>query len=81
MLAVAAPLAVGCSESGCNGLNAYDTNCAGRRGDSWQVLDVAYLTDPDSNYTFGYVQLYWSWTCGTNWARYVCQHASNCPTL
>jgi hypothetical protein len=71
----------GCSGTGCDGRDAYTTDCAGQSWDSWWVLDVAYLTDPNTGYAFGYVQLWWSGTCGTNWARYVCLHGSNCPTV
>lgn len=70
-----------CSGTGCDQKNPYATGCAGG-GASYRVLAVAYLIDPTTGYTFGHVQLWWSDTCQTNWARYVCdQPPSSCPQL
>lgn len=70
-----------CSGTGCDQKNPYATGCAGGVA-SYRVLAVAYLIDPRTGYTFGHIQLWWSNTCQTNWARYVCdQPLSSCPTL
>lgn len=68
-----------CSKTDCDNRNPYTTGCAGA-GASYRVLAVAYLTDPNTGYQFGRLQLWWSISCQTNWARYVCTQAS-CPSL
>lgn len=70
-----------CSGTDCDQKNPYATGCAGGRA-SYRVLAVAYLIDPTTGYTFGHAQLWFSDTCQTNWARYVCdQPPSSCPQL
>lgn len=70
-----------CSQEQCNGTNPYATRCAGQ-GASYRVLDMAYLRDLRTGRTFGYVQLWFSATCQTNWARYVClSDPTTCPTV
>lgn len=54
-----------CSQTGCDGLDPYDSGCAGGTA-SYYVAAMAYLPNG-----VGYVQLWWSNTCQTNWARTV----------
>ncbi len=61
-----------CSGTGCNGQNPYNTYCAGQSWDSWWVVSGAYISYPFyTHHAVGYVQLWWSQTCQTNWARVV----------
>ncbi len=62
------PLA-SCSGSHCNGADAYSSGCAGNNTSYW-VVDSVPVTWQRVNY--GWVQLWYSGTCGTNWARYAC---------
>ena len=57
--------------SGCDGKDPYLTGCAGN-GASYGVILSANVTDSHGNYG-GYVQLWWSKTCQTNWTRVVGQ--------
>jgi hypothetical protein len=70
-----------CSKTGCNGLDPYSTYCAGQSWDSWWVVDSV----PVSNWQHvrvGWLQLWWSRTCQTNWSRFVCTAAaSSCPYM
>ena len=70
-----------CSRTGCNGLDPYRTYCAGQSWDSWWVVDSV----PVSNWQHvrvGWLQLWWSRTCQTNWSRFVCtEAASACPYI
>lgn len=67
----------GCSKSNCNGRNPYITNCAGQPYDSWWVVDSVPMYYKGVNR--GWVQLWWSQTCQTNWARYACSSAGCYP--
>jgi hypothetical protein len=62
-----------CSGQGCNFTNPYTTECAGQSWDSWWVVLSGYLRDSHGNLG-GYVQLWWSATCQTNWTRIVSYH-------
>jgi hypothetical protein len=62
-----------CSGQGCNFTNPYTTDCAGQSWDSWWVVLSGYLRDSHGN-VGGYVQLWWSATCQTNWTRVVSYH-------
>jgi hypothetical protein len=62
-----------CFEQGCNFTNPYATECAGQSWDSWWVVLSGYLRDSHGNIG-GYVQLWWSATCQTNWTRVVSYH-------
>lgn len=70
-----------CSKTGCNGLDPYNTYCAGQSWDSWWVVDSV----PVYNWQHarvGWLQLWWSKTCQTNWSRFVCTEAvSACPYI
>jgi hypothetical protein len=59
-----------CVGQGCNFTNPYATECAGQSWDSWWVVLSGYLRDNHGNIG-GYVQLWWSATCQTNWTRIV----------
>ena len=61
-----------CSGTGCNGSNPYTTLCAGQWWDSWGVLMTTPIKD-NNNRVGGYIQLWWSDTCQTNWTRLVAQ--------
>jgi uncharacterized protein DUF2690 len=69
-----------CSGEGCNGSDPYATRCAGN-GTSYRVVDSV----PVVNIFFdkvGYVQLWYSDTCGTNWSRFLCTvSTSHCPFI
>lgn len=71
----------GCSGTGCNGRDPYATDCAGQNWDSWWVADSV----PVYNWQrarVGWLQLWYSGTCGTNWSRFVCTvSASSCPFI
>lgn len=58
-----------CSGIRCNGTNPYSTGCAGT-GTSYWVVDSVPVIIGGRNY--GWTQLWYSGTCGTNWARYAC---------
>lgn len=62
-----------CSRQGCNFTNPYSTDCAGQSWDSWWVVLSSYLRDSHGTIG-GYVQLWWSATCQTNWTRVVSYH-------
>jgi hypothetical protein len=62
-----------CFGKGCNFTNPYTTDCAGQSWDSWWVVLSGYLRDSHDN-VGGYVQLWWSATCQTNWTRVVSYH-------
>lgn len=55
-----------CSGYNCDGKNPYSMGCAV----SYGVIDMSYIYD-NSGKNIGYVQLWWSNTCQTNWARVV----------
>lgn len=59
-----------CWESTCNGTDPYAIGCAGVTGAHWGVLLSTYIRD-SSNTIIGYVQLWYSNSCDTNWARTV----------
>lgn len=65
-----------CSQTHCNGTNPYTTGCAGT-GASYWVVDSVPLSYQGINH--GWIQLWYSGTCGTNWARYAC--ASSCEPV
>ena len=69
-----------CSGNGCNGRDPYATGCAGGWA-SWGVVDSV----PVYNWQrakVGYLQLWYSWTCGTNWSRFLCTaRALPCPFI
>ncbi|KAB8139952.1 DUF2690 domain-containing protein [Chloroflexia bacterium SDU3-3] len=56
----------GCSGYGCDGKYAYSVGCTV----SYRVVNMSYIYDGAGN-NIGYVQLWWSDTCQTNWARVV----------
>ncbi len=60
---------VPCAGEQCNGTDPYTTGCAGSAA-SYGVVDSVPVLWQGVN--FGWVQLWFSRTCGTNWARYVC---------
>jgi hypothetical protein len=65
-----------CSGTGCNGKDPYVMHCAGQSWDSWYVV----LTKPvlsQENQPIGYIQLWYSNTCKTNWTRLVVQVSHN----
>lgn len=64
-----AALAASCSGYGCDGKDPYATGCAGA-GASYRVIDMRYVYN-EYRSIVGYVQLWWSDTCKTNWARAV----------
>lgn len=67
-----------CSQDGCNGYDPYDTGCAGNDA-SYRVVDSVPLYDW-SRARVGYLQLWYSDTCRTNWARFTCTtYTSHCP--
>lgn len=66
-VALAAP---GCTGTGCNGKDPYVMKCAGS-GASYGVVATAKIYNPVTKAELGYVQLWWSYTCKTNWARTV----------
>lgn len=69
-----------CAGDGCDGFDPYATRCAGS-GASYRVVDSVPAEDIFAA-RVGYLQLWYSDTCGTNWSRYVCTvSASNCPTV
>jgi hypothetical protein len=51
-----------------NGNDAYAMGCAGGNA-RYGVVAMKYLYY--KGYSVGYVQLWYSWTCGTNWSRLV----------
>ena len=62
--------AASCYRASCNNRDPYVTGCAGG-GASWRVLDMRYIYHYATGANIGYVQLWWSDTCQTNWARVV----------
>lgn len=63
-----------CSGVGCDGTNPYATFCAGQSWDQWRVLaSTPVKADDGGSAIIGYVQLWRSTTCATNWARLVIQ--------
>lgn len=68
-----AAFAATCKGTGCNGSDPYSTGCAGT-GASYYVAATTPLikdsTGVRSN-SYGYIQLWWSNTCSTNWTRMV----------
>jgi hypothetical protein len=68
-----AALAATCSGTGCDASDPYSTGCAGS-GASYYVAETTPLikesTGVASN-SYGYIQLWWSNTCDTNWTRMV----------
>lgn len=76
------PLAVdppNCSGNGCNNQNPYVTFCAGQSWDSWWVVTSSNIYYKGA-YT-GYLQLWYSQTCGTNWGRVVPQVPYSAPAV
>src|SRR6266851_5327209 len=67
-----------CSGSHCNNSDSYSTGCAGN-GVSYRVVDSVPVTWKGVNY--GSDQLWYSSTCRTNWARYVCSSSCRAVTL
>jgi hypothetical protein len=67
----AAPaLAATCGGHGCDHTDPYATGCAGS-GASYYVVASTPIYKGSTNVQAGYVQLWYSNTCGTNWARIV----------
>src|SRR6185437_14035179 len=54
---------------GCNGSDAYSSGCAGNGTSYWVVDSVPVIWKGRND---GWAQLWYSRTCGTNWARYSC---------
>ena len=67
-----------CSGVHCNGSDAYTTGCAGNEASYW-VVDSVPVVWKGINY--GWDQLWYSETCGTNWARYVCSASCRAVAL
>lgn len=61
-----------CSGTGCDGSDPYATGCAGPLA-SYYVAASVPLNDSsgNANWSYGYVQIWWSITCQTNWGRIV----------
>src|SRR5436305_10452608 len=55
-----------CSKTGCDHTDPYKTNCAGP-GASYYVVASAPIIILYNKRRVGYVQLWYSNTCGTNW--------------
>lgn len=67
-----------CTGDGCDGFDPYATRCAGSGASYRVVASVPVVNIFDAR--VGYLQLWYSDTCGTNWSRYVCTvNASHCP--
>jgi hypothetical protein len=67
----AAPaFATTCSGTGCDHLAPYATGCAGP-GTSYGVVASTPIYKGSTNVQAGYIQLWYSSTCDTNWARIV----------
>jgi hypothetical protein len=68
-----AAFAATCSGTGCDAKDPYTTGCAGS-GASYYVAEttplISVATGVASN-SYGYIQLWWSNTCHTNWTRMV----------
>lgn len=54
-----------CSGNGCNGLFVGQTNC----GNSTKQLQALPIYQNGTKTQIGTVRLWWSYTCGTNWAQ------------
>jgi hypothetical protein len=67
-----------CSGSRCDGSDPYSSGCAGN-GPSYWAVDSVPVTWRGVNY--GWVQLWYSATCGTNWARYTCSNSCRSVSL
>ena len=70
---VPAAFAATCSGTGCDGKNPYSYGCAGP-GASYYVAETTPLIDASTGVasnSYGYIQLWWSNTCSTNWTRMV----------
>lgn len=67
-----------CAITGCNGTDPYTTGCAGQDASYWVVDSVPVLWQGQNA---GWVQLWWSQTCGTNWARYLCSRLCRLVSL
>jgi hypothetical protein len=68
-----AALAATCSGTSCDGQDPYSTGCAGP-GASYYVVETTSLINDSTGVasnSYGYVQLWWSNTCDTNWTRMV----------
>jgi hypothetical protein len=63
-----------CSGTGCDFTDPYKELCAGQWWDSWWVVATAPMVDARGR-AAGYVQLWWSATCQTNWTRAIDQLA------
>lgn len=72
------PAAPTCAGTGCNDLDPYTTGCAGS-GASYWVVDAVPVSWQGVSY--GWLQLWYSGTCGTNWARYVCSASCRSVSL
>lgn len=59
-----------CSGTGCDHTDPYATVCAGS-GASYYVVASTPIYKGSTNVQAGYIQLWYSNTCGTNWARIV----------
>lgn len=70
LIPAATAQAATCYGTNCNNRNAYTTGCAGS-GASWRVIDMRYINHYATGARLGYVQLWWSDTCQTNWSRVV----------
>jgi hypothetical protein len=79
-LSRSAARSVPCSTIGCFEETLSTRPCADQS--NGQVLDSAYLQDPDTGYQFGDLELWRSLACPAYWARYTClQPPSNCPQV
>jgi hypothetical protein len=68
-----AAFAATCSGTGCDDTNPYSNGCAGP-GASYYVAETTPLINSSTGVasnSYGYIQLWWSNTCHTNWTRMV----------
>lgn len=83
--ALSATYCTGSPPCGIDNTDPYQTGCAGGSA-SWGVLQTVNLVDGNPNdfsspTTVGYAQLWYSWTCNTNWARVVSTTQYGVPNL
>jgi len=71
----AASLVAACSGSNCTGKDPYGEHC--NTGTYYVVQSVPLLASDGSGRSGGYLQLWWSDTCQTNWARVVVYGSTN----
>jgi hypothetical protein len=70
VLSAAPAFAATCGGTGCDHTDPYTSGCAGP-GASYYVVATTPIYKGSTKVQAGYVQLWYSSTCGTNWARTV----------